>query len=155
MRRWLGLVLPWLALCVACSGPPSEDSPSGALRLFVESIERARLSAGSDRDEALESAYRLLDETSRERLEERSRTAEALGARDHDAFEMLAAYPSREAASAVPTRASSFRESVDPDGLHATVSVRLPESTIEVPMVREGEAWRVVLSVPEPSREDR
>lgn len=144
MGRWLALV----ALTAACSGPPSDDTPAGALRLFVESVERARQSVGPERDAALEQAYELVDEASRAELEERTRGAESLGARDHEPFELLAAYPRREGAGALPTRASAFRERLDPDGSHATVSVRSPAGAIEVPMVREGDAWRVVLAVP-------
>jgi hypothetical protein len=142
--RWLALV----ALTAACSGPPSEDTPAGALRLFVESVERARQSVGTDRDAALEQAFELLDGASRAELEERTRGAESLGARDHEPFELLAAYPRREGAGALPTRASAFRERVDADGIHATVSVRSPAGPIDVPMVREDGAWRVVLAIP-------
>jgi hypothetical protein len=142
--RWLALV----ALAAGCSSPPSGDTPAGALRLFVESVERARQSLGPDRDAALEQALELVDEASRAEIEERTRGAESLGARDLEPFELLAAYPRREGAGALPTRASAFREHLDPDGTHATVSVRSPTGAIEVPMVREGDAWRVVLSIP-------
>jgi hypothetical protein len=145
--------MPWIAATVAiallgCGGPPTDESPSGALRLFFESVATAQQATGRSRVEALEQAYGLLDARSRDRLDERSRATAALGAREHAAYEMLAAYPTRGAE--VPTRAASFREAAGADADHATVTVRLAEDrSVEVPMVREDGAWRVVLDVPE------
>lgn len=131
-----------------CGGPPTDNSPSGALRLFFESVATAQLATGRSRTEALDQAYQLLDSTSRDRLDERARATAALGAREHAAYEMLAAYPTR--GEEVPTRAASFREATGPGDDHATVTVRLGEDrSVEVPMVREDGAWRVVLDVPE------
>lgn len=146
--------LALVALCLTCGGlgcggPPTDETPSGALRLFFEATQRAQETVGEDRDEALDAAFDLLDEASRDRLEDRARAAEALGARDHRGYEMLAAYPNRDEASAVPPRASAFRESIDDSGLHATVTVRLPAGEAEVSMVREEDGWRVMLDVPE------
>ncbi len=144
-RHLLRALILSLAL-LACSSPPSDESATGALRLFFESIAAAQASAGTTRLEALENAYDLLDEESRERLAARARTAGALGGRDHQPCEMLAAYPSR--GMSVPTRAANFREVLE-DATHATVTVRLDDGrSVDVAMVHE-EGWRVVLGVPE------
>jgi hypothetical protein len=147
--RWALIALTMsIASSAGCGGPPDDRSAAGALRLFFESVAISQDSTGSTRSEALEAAYDLLDEESRERLAARARSTGALGGRQHDPWEMLAAYATRD--SVLPSRASSFRESIDGDGAHATVTVHIDEErTIEVPMVREGEGWRVVLGVEE------
>lgn len=146
MRGWvLGGVL---ALIAGCGGPPDDRSAAGALRLFFDSVSASQRSTGPSRTEALEAAYRLLDEESRARLAARARSTGALGGRPHEPWEMIAAYATRD--SALPSRASSFREAIAPDGVHATVTVHLDEErTIEVPMLRQDEGWRVVLGVQE------
>lgn len=143
--RWLGWLL--LSFVVACSGPPTEETPSGALRLFFESMAEAQRATGPERIEALEQAFELLDEESRDRLTARARTATALGGRELAPSEMLAAYPNRS--ETAPMHSADFRESIAEDGESATVTVRFEPNDIDVPMVREDRSWRVVLGVPE------
>jgi len=152
MRSALVALVMSISICAGCGGPPDDRSAAGALRLFFESVGASQESTGSTRSEALEAAYDLLDEESRERLAARARTTGALGGRQHDPWEMLAAYATRD--SVLPSRASSFREAIDADGMHATVTVHIDEEqTIEVPMVREDDGWRVVLGVEETTAE--
>ncbi len=152
MRSVLQLAVALVVLLAGCGGPPDDRSAAGALRLFFESIGTSQDSTGNTRTEALEAAYELLDRESRERLAARARSTGALGGRTHEPWEMLAAYATRE--GELPSRAASFREAIDPDGVHATVTVHLDdERTIDVPMVREEEGWRVVLGVEETTAE--
>ncbi len=76
MRLALALLL---LAASGCGGAPTDDTPTGAVRLFVAAMDR---SVGDRR--GLEEAYHLLAEPSRERLVARARMTAALGAAERE-----------------------------------------------------------------------
>jgi len=135
-----------IALAAAgCTEAPSDDPPSGALRMFLDAMER------SDRDPAaLREAYALLAAPARHALQERAHLAASLGGREFDPWEMLVRGRFRRRFATRESRGMEERI----DGDEATVIVRGDDGQVSrVPMVREEEGWRVVLAVP-PARGD-
>src|SRR5687768_9066653 len=111
----LGLLGP------GCSSPPTDETPAGALRLFLDAIWTSEAQDGDDDREMLVTAYELLDEESRDRLARDARLAGALGGREREPWEMLAAGASRMVL--VPRPSGGMRETYDADGRSATVMV--------------------------------
>jgi hypothetical protein len=137
------LVLLLLA-CAGCGGAPTDDTPAGAVRLFVDAMERSN----ADR-RGLEDAYHLLSETTRERLVARARMTAALGAAEREPWEMLV---EGTAHVRFAPRPGGFREHLDasdPDRATVTVTGSQSGQIAEIPLVREENGWRVVLEVPE------
>lgn len=133
---------------VACSSPPTDDTPAGALRLFLDAIWSSETLDADDDEATLTTAYELLDAESREHLARQARLAGALGGREREPWEMLAAGASRMAL--VPRRSGGMREAIDPDGRGATVTVSGENGeTAEVRLVHEEDGWRILLEVPE------
>ncbi len=133
-------------LATACADVPSDETPAGALRLFVDAMER------SDAEpEALRDAYALMAAPSRRALQERAHLAASLGGREFQPWEMLVrgrfrrSFPLRD-------RQGAMRESIQGD--RATVTVRSEDGqrSAQVPLVRERGRWRVLLDIP-PARE--
>lgn len=136
------------AMLSACTTPPTDDTPAGALRLFLDAIWSSEARDADDDRQMLTAAYELLDAESREHLVHQARLAGALGGREREPWEMLAAGASRMAL--VPRRSGGMREVIDPDGRGATVIVSGESGgTAEVRLVREDDGWRVLLTVPE------
>lgn len=125
-----------------CTEAPTDETPSGTVRLFLAALQR------SERDPAaLREAYRLLSASSRRALAERAHLAGSLGARELEPWEMIVAGRSRE--TFAPARGSrGMRESIDRE--HATVTVRSQDGdrTAEVALVRERGRWRIVMELP-------
>lgn len=138
-----------LANLPACTDEPNDDSPEGALVLFLEAMERSRHDGA-----ALRQAYDLLDEAAQVQLQER---AENAGSPGHtiEPWEMIVRGRFRvrldwRRAGALTTRAN---------GDEAVVVVGGPEGAqAEVPMVREHGHWRVALvlapEAPDPEETD-
>ena len=123
----------------ACGDEPSDDTPTGALLLFLDAMDRSSWDDG-----ALEIAYGLLASDAREQLRARAERASSLSHREFEPWEMLPQGRFRRRFSA----RRGLRERID--GEHAVVTVlgsREGEHA-DVPLVREGEAWRVVLDIP-------
>ena len=135
------LCLPLLAaLLLACGDAQEDDTPVGALMLFLEAMDQG----GGDSD-ALERAYHLLNEQARRELDERARKAETLAGRAYEPWEMLA--QGRFRLRFAPAR-HRMRAKIDGDRASVSVSDASGEHSVQVPMVREDKAWRVVLDVP-------
>lgn len=141
--------LPFVALVVAalalgaCTGTPHDDTPVGAVRLFVAAMERS----AEDR-RGLEEAYHLLSLATRERLVERAREAAALGAREREPWEMMV---EGTAHLRFTPRAGGFRQQREGGSAdRVTVLVLGSEEgqRAEIPVVREDDVWRVELEVP-------
>ncbi|MCA9607942.1 MAG: hypothetical protein KC619_20170 [Myxococcales bacterium] len=133
-----------LILLTACADVPSDETPSGALRLFVDAMER------SDGDpEALRDAYALMAAPSRRALQERAHLAASLGGREFQPWEMLVRSRFRRSFA---FRDRAMREVIDGD--HATVTVRSEDGqrSAQVPLERENGRWRVLVEIP-PARE--
>lgn len=138
------LLLSIAAPSAGCAEEPSDATPIGALKLFLDAMERSAEDEG-----ALEEAYRLLDAKARANLEARADEARALAAgKELAPWQMLA--QGRFRLRFAPARRGGFREVTH--GGRSTVTVRgsSPEERAEVPMVKEGEAWRVALELPNP-----
>lgn len=143
-RSWLACALGAVALAAAllggCSDEPTEDTPEGALRLFLDAMDRSQW----DR-EALREAYALLSRTARSRLEQRAARASSLSSRETEGWEMLA--QGRFRLRFAPKRAGGMEtEMREP---RAVVIVRGEGGQrAEVPMVEEDDGWRVDLRLP-------
>lgn len=130
---------------VGCTEAPSDDTPSGALRMFLDAMER------SERDpEALRDAYALLAAPARHALQERAHLAASLGGREFQPWEMLVRGRFRRRFTARESHGMEERV----DGHEATVIVRGDDGQVaRVPLVLEEDGWRVMVAVP-PARGD-
>ncbi len=125
---------------IACGDAHDDATPTGALVLFLEAMDQA----ASDSN-ALERAYRLLDPAARNALAQRADKAETLAGRAYPPWEMLA--EGRFRLRFTPAR-HRMRAKIDGDNARVSVSDESGKQTVHVPLVREGDAWRVVLDVP-------
>ena len=128
----------FLVVLGACGSEPTDETPTGALTLFLEAMEK------SDWDEtARADAYALLSPEARTALEARAEQANSLSHREFEPWEMLAQGRFR-------LRFTPASTEVRIDGDQATVTVlgRREGERADVPMVREGDAWRVHLVLP-------
>lgn len=137
-----------LVLAAGCSSPPTDETPSGAVRLFLDAIWSSESLDADDDRVVLTTAYELLDHDSRDHLTRDARLAGALGGRTREPWEMLAAGASRMVV--VPRRNGGMREVIDPGGQGATVTVTGEDgTTADVRLVLEDGRWRVMLEVPD------
>ncbi|MGE0789666.1 MAG: hypothetical protein AB7S26_28595 [Sandaracinaceae bacterium] len=130
------------AALAACTDVPTDETPSGALRLFLDALERAEREPA-----AMEDAFWLLDEATRESLAERARLAGSLGGPELEPWEMIVRGRYRLSFTPAPGT-QGMRERID--GTDATVVVTEAEGSrrAEVPLVNEDGHWRVRLSLP-------
>jgi hypothetical protein len=136
--RW---ILCSAVLLGACSRPPPEASPGGALRLFLDAMDQA-----SDDPGAIRRAYDLLGPAARANLAERARHTSQLQGRQVDPADMLAA-----GLFGLAFRPKVMRAAVVGD--RATVEVLGEDGQREhasVVCVRQGGVWRVEPGLPEP-----
>lgn len=123
-------VITWglIACLLACSTPDPGETPVGAVRAFLEAMER-----GAWDSDARRHAYDLMTTESREVLQQRADRAEALGGSDLQPWEMLAQGTFRP-------RFSARRFELEGD----EVVVQGPSGgEARVGVAREGEHWRV------------
>jgi hypothetical protein len=130
-----------LAAVGACSRPPPDSTPEGAVRLFLDEME-----AAEDDPRVMPRVYGLLGPAARANLEERARHTSLLQGRQVAPWEMLAAgrfglafRPKTMRSSWVGDRATVEVFGADPGTEHASVVC-----------VREASAWRVEPAFPEP-----
>jgi len=147
-RQPMLCVLCIVCLCVAsiaaCAPAPSDETPMGALRMFLRAMENAASDAT-----ALGQAFELLDAGARAALEQRARDASALAnGREFAPWEMLA--QGRYRVRFAYAEYGSMRERVDGDSATVTVVGTDGRSRANVPLVREAGHWRVVLVIPTP-----
>lgn len=135
------LALGLLVGCASCSHEPSSRTPTGALRLFVDAMDRSQWDPSALRD-----AYGLLSSSARDRLRERAKLATSLAGRKLEPWDVLA--QGRFRLRFAPQWERRTKERVDRD--RATVIVRGSgeKHRAEVPMVREEGAWHVALEIP-------
>lgn len=142
MSRSTATLLLAAVLGYACTEPPTDETPKGAVTLFLSAMNR------TERDpEARREAYALLSESSREALQERARRANSLGAREFQPWEMIVPGRFRTVVAPAPG-AAGMRERIE--GSRATVTVVNAAGTrrVPVPLVREHGRWRLALEVP-------
>ena len=137
----LGVVL---AVAAGCARAPADTTPEGAVELFLRATDDA------SRDPAAAArAFSLLDPRAREALRARAARATSIDGRPLAPESMLAPSwsPPRfevETLRAVPAA----------DGIHASVDVLGVDPAAQhakVPVVREGDRWRIVLQIEDPS----
>jgi hypothetical protein len=133
----LGLGLPALP---ACSHPPPDETPEGALRLFLDDMD------DSDDPTAMRRAYDLLGPTARANLAGRARKTSLLQGRQVEPSDMLAAglfglafRPQAMRVAVVGDRANVEVYGENPKTDHATVAC-----------VHVGGGWRIEPGFPEP-----
>jgi hypothetical protein len=139
---WLGFAL--VASALGCAPEPKDATPEGALRAFLEAMDRSGHDSG-----AREEAYHLLAATTRERLDRRAELATSLARRRFEPWEMIA-----------QGRYRLRFEGRAQDGLEAVVHGESAEVIVRgargqearVPMVREDGHWRIDLPIPEMRR---
>jgi len=125
-----------------CASSPSDETPTGALKMFLDAMERS-----AHDSEALREAYYLVDQRAQARLRERAQLATALGAaRDFEPWEMLA--QARFRLRFHPADSGGMRERVHGRRAVVIVTGRESQERAEVPLVKEGKRWRVVLEIP-------
>ena len=131
-----------LGVLVGCARKPPDSTPEGALDAFLRAIEETPNDPG-----APARAYALLDPAAREAIRTRAARANAITGKAVTAEGMLSPLWT-------PMRFSVERTSttIDAGGLRAVVDVYGVDPTtqhVRVPLVREGDRWRVVMVVPD------
>ena len=139
MRKSLAVLAMLLASSGACSRPPPDATPEGAVRLFVEKMEGA-----ADDPRAVKEAYGLLGPHARANLKERADRASKGQGRRYEPHEMLA-----EGRFGLKFRPKSLTSK--PEGDDAFVEVRGDgaDERASVRCVREGAVWRVEPELPD------
>lgn len=141
--------LAWLTatwILTACGGSKVDEAPEGVLRRFLGAMERSAWEP-----EARKEAYGLLDQAAQRELKRRAEVASTLATRDFAPWEMMA--PGRFVLHFQPRRRDAMRSRIQ--GRKAVVVVRGEgkQEQARVPMVHEGESWRVVLALPPVQRD--
>lgn len=120
-------------ILVACSRPPEDATPEGAVSLWLQRIDEAR-----DDQEGAKARYELLGPGARERLEERSEKAgRSLGKRI-DPSEMIGV-----GAAGVRFHPRTMKTEMHGDRATVVVSGNSPGDVARVETVRTAEGWRV------------
>jgi len=141
-RSLMVIVVAVVSLAMAgCAHEPTDETPEGALELFLEAMGSAE-----DDPSARQRAFALLAPESRRKIAERARLASSLSSRRFEPWEMIAEGRYRlrfrpRAAGGFTSRSSGNRAIVLVRGEHSS-------ERAEVPMVRDGTHWRVFLSIP-------
>jgi hypothetical protein len=140
----LGVRVAVLALplsTAACSHPPPDSTPEGAVRLFLDDLE-----AAEDDPRVMRRTYDLLGPQARANLAERARRTSSLQGRQFQPWEMLASgrfglafRPKDYRTNRVGDRATVEVVGTDPTSEHASVIC-----------VREAGGWRIEPGLPEP-----
>jgi hypothetical protein len=135
----------WALLLAGCAGDPTR-TPEGAVTAFVADLDRARQEPTARR-----AAFEHLSARSRSALQARASRASQVSGWALQPWEMIAAgrirWRIRFDRSLLRTRVSGDRAVVTAQGLSGGVA--------DIPLVREGERWRVDLDLPpmqEPTR---
>jgi hypothetical protein len=135
--RRLALALA-LAGALACSHPPADATPEGAVRLFIDIMDTG------DDTPAMRQAYDLLGPSARANLAGRARRTSLLQGRQVQPWDMLAAglfglafRPKAMRSTGVGERATVEVFGEDPQTEHASVTC-----------VREAAGWRIEPDLP-------
>jgi hypothetical protein len=125
----------------ACSHPPADATPEGAVRTFIDEME-----SSADDATAMRRVYDLLGPVSRANLDERARRASQLQGHEVQPWNMLASglfgvafRPKAMRSTVVGDRATVDIFGEDPQSEHASVAC-----------ARERGGWRVEAGFPDP-----
>ncbi len=136
------------AACLACSRPPPDATPEGALRAWIDAM-GAQV---SDPHET-HAAYALLSKQTHQGLEKRAERASRIEGRRIEAQEMLA--QGRFALRFTPKK---FATTTSGDTATIEVTGDEPSDHATIHCVKEGPVWRIDLTLPElvdlPRRQD-
>jgi hypothetical protein len=135
----IGLFVVTLASLAGCTSRDPKQTCEGAVSAFLEATER--LSQSSYRALALE----LVDETSRDVLEARARSAESLSHRPFTGPDMFV--PTPGALAFAPERIRDEDVSVQGDRAFVTLRGKKRGELARVECVREDDGWHVVLGL--------
>jgi len=132
-----GLLAVIFCTFLACRSEPTDDTPTGALRLFLSAMDRSAVE-----EDALRQAYDLLAEESRNELMARAREATVLSGKRLDPWSMMV--QGRFRMRFAPVRMQESQE-----GDKARVVVMGPDDQrSEITLKRESGKWRVLLELP-------
>ena len=131
---------------LACSSAPTDETPSGALRLWLAAMDRAGQEPSARRE-----AYALLASPARRRLRERAELATSLAGRDFHPWDMLA--EGRYRLRFAPKEPGGMRERISGERAVVIVTGSREWQVAEVPMRLERGKWRVDLALA-PAREE-
>ncbi len=129
--------VPWLffaLIMAACTRPPPDATPEGALRLWID-----RMDVQSSDPKQAREAYDLLGPDARANLEERAARASRAQGRHVEPFEMLA-----QGRFGLKFRPSAMHAQIQGNG--AMVDVTGDDPTVDratVRCTREGAVWKV------------
>jgi hypothetical protein len=141
MREAIALALALSVAPAACSRPPPESTPEGALRLFLDDME-----AAEDDPRAMRQAYDLLGPAARANLVERARRTSSLQGRQVVAWDMMAA-----GLFGRTFRWKGMRSTVVGDRATVDVLGENPQTEhASVLCVHEAGGWRVEPGLPDP-----
>jgi hypothetical protein len=130
------------ALALACSRPPPDATPEGALREWIDKMGAER--DGPRQEGSARAAYALLSAGTHEKLEKRAERSSRSEGHHVEPWDVLA--PGRFALKFRPTHLTS---TVSGDTATVRVTGDAPEDLAVMHCAREGKAWRVVLDLPE------
>lgn len=130
-----------VVLACGCAREPTDETPEGALELFLEAMGRA-----ADDPSARAAAYALVAPETQRKLSERARLASSLSSRRFEPWEMIA--EGRYRLRFTPLEVGGFSARVSGDRAIVLVRGERSSDRAEVPMVRSAGRWRVFLSIP-------
>ena len=138
--------VPTLALLLvasgACASTPTDETPKGALTLFLNSMQR-----GAYDPEGLHAAYDLLESSARDALADRARLSGALSnGREFQPWEMLVRGRFQLRFSPEP---GGISEQINGDTAVVTIRGSRANEVATVPLKRENGRWRVALDLNE------
>ncbi len=135
-------------ILAACSRPPPDATPEGAIKTWLEKME-AQVSDPAE----TKGAYAMLSKQTHQNLEKRAERASRIEGRRIEPQEMLA--QGRFALRFTPRK---FVTQTNGDNATVEVNGAEPPDHATLHCVREGPAWRVDLALPEltdlPRRQD-
>lgn len=127
------------ALLAACSRPPPDATPEGAVRTFVEKME-----SGAEDPRAMKEAYGLLGPHARANLRERADRASKGQGRRYEPYEMLA-----EGRFGLKFRPKTMTSRIEGEDAFVDVAGDGPEEHATVHCARESSLWRVEPELPD------
>ena len=132
-------LLMLVPLLPGCGQEASDETPSGTLRVFLDSMERGAWDPSS-----LEEAYGLLCQDARDALRRRAERANGLSRRHFEPWDMIARGRFRLRFAPAPR---SIRERIEGDRAVVTVLGQRESDRADVPLVREDGHWRIDLRI--------
>lgn len=132
-----------LIALAGCSTEPTDDTPTGAVKLFLGAMQRAEWDSS-----ALEDAYAVLAPDVQRQLRERAELAGALAGREFAPWHMIA--QGRFRLRFAPRTRNGFQEQVRGKNAVVTVVGYRSDQRARIHLLEVGEAWRLALDLPSP-----